>query len=189
MSDTFIEVTPGTGLKIDAEGLTVNSENVVRERVQVAGAADVEIAEVSNAFIPTENQGIGVRPISQRSSSIQTFIASTVLDDTPTEVSGTLTGSEDAKAALLYLAITRSASPPTSLTFQVEISDDAGTDWFECPELTQVFSDMNLIPTTGAYRVAIYVPYLGRDTRVRLIGTGTGTTETFTVVLTGELLG
>ncbi len=55
MSNAYVTLNPGTsGSKVDTEELTVNSQTVERQRIQVAGAADVEIGAVKNA-----DQGVG----------------------------------------------------------------------------------------------------------------------------------
>jgi len=53
---------PGTeNKKIDTEELTVGGQTVQRERIQVAGAADVDIAEVKNTVPDSGDYGLVVR--------------------------------------------------------------------------------------------------------------------------------
>ncbi len=50
MSNSYIQVPPdSTGKKLDTEQLTVSAQTVERERVQIAGTADVDIAPVSSS--------------------------------------------------------------------------------------------------------------------------------------------
>ena len=60
MADGTIAVTEGAGKNLDTEQLTVAATTVQRERVQVAGAADVAIAAVKNAD-PTTEYGLVTR--------------------------------------------------------------------------------------------------------------------------------
>lgn len=67
MSDTTIPVQNPTTIdtRLDAESLTVSAVVVARERLQIAGAADVEIARVKNAFPAVGDYGLVVRPLSE----------------------------------------------------------------------------------------------------------------------------
>ena len=47
MADSFVQVTEGTGKKIDNEEVTVGANTVYRQRVQVTGAQAATIAQVS----------------------------------------------------------------------------------------------------------------------------------------------
>lgn len=64
MSDTFTELYPSKGGdKIDQEGVTVGGVPVKRQRIQIAGAADVEIARVKNVGPSLTDYGVVTRPI------------------------------------------------------------------------------------------------------------------------------
>jgi hypothetical protein len=55
MADSFTQVAPdSTGDKVDGEELTVGANTVIRQRVQVVGAAVAEIAAVSNSKQPAQ---------------------------------------------------------------------------------------------------------------------------------------
>lgn len=62
MADGYIQVAPdSTGKKVDNESLTVGANTVLRQRVQVAGAADVEIARVMNSDPFSTTYGLATR--------------------------------------------------------------------------------------------------------------------------------
>lgn len=65
MSDAFIPVGAPTAVdsQLDAEFLTVAGQGNKRERIQIAGALDVEIARVENAPPASTDYGMVVRPI------------------------------------------------------------------------------------------------------------------------------
>lgn len=63
MSDQILQVPPNsTGLKMDVTELTVGSNTVERERVNIAGSAALALAEVTNAA-PTTEYGLVTRNI------------------------------------------------------------------------------------------------------------------------------
>jgi len=86
MTDQFIQIRPdSTGKKVDVTELTVAGETVQRERIQLAGGADVELADVRNASPLSTDYGLIVRPIKRNSNntfgqlSIAASIQSTVV--------------------------------------------------------------------------------------------------------------
>lgn len=185
MSDGFIEITTGAGLKIDAESLTVASENVFRERSQVAGASALEIARVLNDFPSIAGYALAVRRSMQR-EAMATLIATTTLDDSPTFVNSANLVTDDYRAVLVYLEAQASASPPTALKFITEFSDDDGTTYYQFDPLTFQIAGNEIPDTPDFYRRAYLIPTLGRDSRFRLDGIDTDATRTFSVELRGE---
>lgn len=63
MANGTIAVSEGSGKNLDTEELTVSATTVQRERVQLAGAADTEIARVQNSAVAGTEYGLVVRPI------------------------------------------------------------------------------------------------------------------------------
>ncbi len=64
MSDGTVGLpTDGPGKKLDTEQLTVSGETVQRERLQIAGAIDVEIASVKNSDPAASAYGLATREI------------------------------------------------------------------------------------------------------------------------------
>lgn len=65
MTDALIPVqNPAvTDTNLDAEGLTVSGQAVKRERMQLAGALDVEIARVENVPPASTDYGVVTRPL------------------------------------------------------------------------------------------------------------------------------
>lgn len=62
MADGFVQVAPdSTGKKIDNEQLTVAGQTVYRQRTQIAGKADVDIAKVGNGHGQAEDYGVFTR--------------------------------------------------------------------------------------------------------------------------------
>lgn len=73
MSDATIPVGDPqiTARRLDAEQLTVGAQTVVRERMQLAGAADSEIARVRATPPASTDQGLVVRPLPEPASNPQ----------------------------------------------------------------------------------------------------------------------
>ena len=64
MADSFTQVAPdSTGDKVDGDELTVGANTVIRQRVQVAGAAAAEIVDVANAEPGASDYGIVARTL------------------------------------------------------------------------------------------------------------------------------
>lgn len=64
MSDSYVQLpTDGAGKKLDTEQLTVNSETVQRERDQLAGVGDDDIAVVTDTDPSGTEHGLAVRPV------------------------------------------------------------------------------------------------------------------------------
>ena len=104
MADALIQVPPdSTGKKVDTEELTVSGQTVERQRVQVAGTADVDIAPVSATnglavdvkALPNEGQQAMASSISVAVASDQSVLSvddnagSLTVDGTVTADAGT----------------------------------------------------------------------------------------------------
>lgn len=65
MSNSFLgyQNPTTTDKKLDSESLTVGSNTVERERVQISGAADTEIARVKNSEPASTDHGLVVREV------------------------------------------------------------------------------------------------------------------------------
>lgn len=85
MSDSNIPVQdPGTiSSRLDAESLTVGIVTVKRERLQIAGVADIEIARVKAVQPANADQGLVVRPINAPLEA--TYLTSTGRTTTQTQ--------------------------------------------------------------------------------------------------------
>lgn len=111
MANGFIELDAMSGGdKIDAETLTVASSTVFRERIQVAGSLDTEIAKVLAVPIATDAFGLGVRRITDRSSIVSLFSAQAI-NATTFAVSAKNEVDQYLKA-MIYVSVIRSATPP-----------------------------------------------------------------------------
>ena len=65
MADSFLPYKnpDTTDAKLDSESLTVGSDTVERERIQIAGKGAAEIAEVKNAPPAKDHHGVVTRPV------------------------------------------------------------------------------------------------------------------------------
>lgn len=61
MANSTIGVNEGTNTNLDAESLTVGSNTVKRQRLQIAGSTSTDIATVSNVQPPTSAYALNVR--------------------------------------------------------------------------------------------------------------------------------
>jgi hypothetical protein len=187
MANGYIELDAMSGGdKIDAETLTVASTTVLRERVQIAGEADTEIARVDDAPLGTAVFGLGVRRITDR-SSIASLFTSQAINATPTAQSSNQDVDPYLKA-ILYVEVIRSSAPADKLIIRPQYSDDGGTTYYDAEDQTVELSDMTKIPTSVGYRFTMELPYLGRDFRLELEGVNTDATHTFTVTVTAEFI-
>jgi hypothetical protein len=187
MADGFITLDPMSGGdKIDSESLLVAATQVFRERIQVAGAADTEIARVDDAPLTTGAMGLGVRRITDR-SAITSLFSAQAINATTFAVSGKEEVDEYLKA-ILFIEVLRSSTPPDALKITPQYSDDDGTTWFDDIEKTVELTDMTAIPTSGGYRFIIKLDLLGRDFQLRLDGENTDGSKTFTVTATAEFI-
>ena len=71
MADSYIPYqNPSTvDKKLDSESLTVGSNTVERERIQVAGSVALEVAVVKNANPANNDYGLVVRDLGQRAAT------------------------------------------------------------------------------------------------------------------------
>lgn len=63
MGNQFVMVNEGDDKNIDCEEVTVSGVVVQRQRMQIAGAADVAIAAVQATAVAGTEQGLVVRPV------------------------------------------------------------------------------------------------------------------------------
>jgi hypothetical protein len=189
MADGFVELdVMSGGDKIDAESLTVAATPVLRERVQLAGVADTEIARVDDVPLATNLFGLGVRRIMDR-SSIFTLHSAVTIDNSPSSDSASLVDVSLYREVLLYIALQRSAAPPTKFILAPEFSDDGGTDWFEDRDNLFEFTDMQEVAESPNFlRLFHRVPIIGRDFRTTISGEGLDATHAFTVTVTAEAI-
>lgn len=183
MSNSFIELNAGSGgKKLDSEQLTVASQIVQRERMQIAGLLPLEVGVVLAALPGAAAYAAGVRPIMHR-STVQAFFAAEVLDASPTEATSVLEfDCSQYRKAVVYLGVTVTNSP-SQLRVIVEYSDDGGTDWFEYED--DGWGEKVFLETTS-YKKALRLETLGREIRFRVVGTGTDATNTYSINLTAE---
>ena len=79
MSDGFLRVPlDDVGKRIDTEELTVSAQTVQRERMQIAGALDVEIARILNTDPAAADHGLVVRKAALDSPLVVTASVATV---------------------------------------------------------------------------------------------------------------
>lgn len=188
MADSFVTLDVMTGGdKIDAESLTVAATPVKRERVQLAGSADVEIARVSNAPLVLGDYGLATRRIIDR-AAFATLHSNITIDDAPLFDNATLVDVQSYTDALLYLSITRSVAPPTKFILTPEFSDDAGTTWFTDDSQAMEFTDWTKIVNAADYDVVRRIKLWGRDFRTVMTGEGLDATHTITATITAEWL-
>jgi hypothetical protein len=176
------------GDAIDAESLTVAATPVKRERVQIAGATDVEIARVSNAPFVLGDYGLATRRIIDRATALTTLHANITIDNAPLFDNSALQDVDSYTDAMLYLSITRSAAPPTKFILTPEFSDDAGTTWFTDDAQAMEFSDWTKIVNGSDYDVVRRIKLWGRDMRTVMTGEGLDATHTITATIVAEWL-
>lgn len=63
MADQVVPITPGSGTNVDVTELSVSGKTVERQRVNVAGAAAAELADVKNADPASTAYGVVVRSV------------------------------------------------------------------------------------------------------------------------------
>ena len=189
MADSFVTLDVMTGGdKIDAESLTVAATPVKRERVQIAGAADVEIARVDNAPFVLGDYGLATRRIIDRAAALTTLHTNITIDDSPLFDNSALQDVQSYTDALLYLSITRSTVAPNKFTLTPEFSDDAGTTWFTDDAQAMEFSDWTLIVNGSDYDVVRRIKLWGRDMRTVMTGEALDATHTITATVVAEWL-
>ena len=189
MANSFVRLdSMSGGDAIDSESLTVDATPVKRERVQIAGAADVEIARVDNAPFVLGDYGLAVRRIIDRASAFSTLHSNITIDNAPLFDNAALQDVQSYTDAMLYMSITRSAAAPTKFILTPEFSDDAGTTWFTDPSQAMEFSDWTKIVNGADYDVVQRIKLWGRDFRTVMSGEGLDVTHSITATITAEWL-
>jgi len=130
MSDSTIAVTEGAGKNLDTEQLTVAATTVQRERVQIAGAADVAIAAVKNAD-PITEYGLVTRNLPSGQQAIKegfpTAVAATWNSVTALDTAITL-DLTSAYGTALWSTFKTGSITVGVVTFE---GTHDGTNWFE----------------------------------------------------------
>ncbi len=185
MANSFITLNVGSGgPQLDTELLTVSSQQVHRERNQVAGVNDDDIATVNDTPPATSEHGLSTRKVVNR-STVQSFQASVVINATTFDNSASF-DSSPYKEALVFVDATVSAGAPTELRLRAQFSDDAGVTWknYEDDGWGEMTWSAGIFPVLQARRL----PFLGRLIRFRVEGVGTDGSNTFTVTIDAEFL-
>lgn len=186
MTDSFIELgIQSGGDKVDAESLTVSSQNVLRQRGQISGASALEIARVLNGPLAESVYALATRRVPGRAAVASVFSAQVL--NASTTANSSLIDSSPYAVANVFVDLQR-ASNPTSLDIDVEFSDDGGTDWFRAIDFNRKFTNIAAFPTgSPGLRRNWQIPILGPDMRFALTG-GTDGSNTITVTMTVELV-
>ena len=94
MADGYIQVPPdSTGKRLDAESLTVSGLTVHRERDQISGRADTEIADVRNSDPALSDHGLVTRAIDVVEPITDTLSSSSLSAGSSVDLNGTLIAS------------------------------------------------------------------------------------------------
>lgn len=184
MANSFITLNLGSGgPQMDTELLTVAAQLVHRERNQIAGVNDDDIATVDAAAPATSEHGLSTRKVVNR-STVQTFQSAVVLNATTFNNSSSF-DSSPYRAALVFVDAIISAGAPTELRLRAQFSDDAGTTWHNYED-----DGWGEMTWTSGFPIlqARRLPEMGRLMRFRVEGTGTDVSNTFTVTITAEFL-
>lgn len=183
MANSFITLNLGSGgPKIDTEQLTVAAQVVHRERNQVAGVNDNDIATVNDVPPATSEHGLTSRKVVNR-STVQTFQSAVVLNATTFNNSSSF-DSSPYRAALVFVDAVITAGAPTELRLRAQFSDDAGTTWHNYED--DGWGEMTWVsgfPILQARRL----PEIGRLIRFRIEGQTDGS-NTYTVTITAEFM-
>lgn len=185
MANSFITLNAGSGgPQLDTELLTVASQQVHRERNQVAGVNDDDIATVNAAAPATSEHGLSVRKLLNR-STVQTFQSSVTLNATTFNNSASF-DSSPYERALVYIDSTISAGSPTELRVRAQFSDDGGTTWHNLDD--EPWGDLTF--PAGAFPILICkeLRVMGRLIRFRVEGVGTDGSNTIDVTITAEFM-
>ncbi len=186
MSNSFVELAVQSGGdKLDMELLTIASQNVKRQRGQVTGALEAEIAAVKNAVIANNEYGLGTREIMARTTPASVFSAQ-ALNATQFANSSKIT-TETYRWCNFFVEIQRAGAPVGAFKIIPQFSDDDGTTYFEARNWVITFVDTTEFPTSGNLELCYQIPILGPDMRFRIEAEGTDGTNTITVTMTQEL--
>ncbi|MCP4878333.1 MAG: hypothetical protein GY896_23005 [Gammaproteobacteria bacterium] len=171
------------GDKLDTELVSVSSVNVLRQRIQLAGANELERASVSNAALAIDAYGLAVRALANR-SSLQTFVSAVTFNNVTTQdLSSTEFACGPYKKAILYVDATIVGNP-TALNIGFEFADvftsPVSADWhLHLAERVRV-TDFSI------QRFALDVDSPGQLARTRLDSEGTTAIDTITATITVE---
>lgn len=186
MSNSFVELAiQSGGDKLDMEVLTISSQNVKRQRGQITGSLEAQIARVHNGVLAADQYGLGTREIVGRATVAPVF-SSQVLNATQFAESSGI-DSEDYRVCNFFVNLIRVGAPTGTFRIIPQFSDDGGTDWFEARDFVIQFADTSEIPTSVGLNLCYQIPILAPDMRFRVEATGTDGTNTITVTLTQEL--
>jgi hypothetical protein len=173
------------GDKLDTELLTVSSVQVLRQRIQLCGAGDVEtaIAAGGTGGLAINSYGVGFRRLANR-SALQTFVSAVVFNNTNTQdLSSTEFVCGPYQKAILYVDAAIAGNPTAiniGLDFADVFSSPTSTDWhLHLAERVRI-TDFTI------QRIALELSSPGQMVRTRLDSEGTTATDTITVTLTAE---
>ena len=163
---------------LDTELVNVSSVNVLRQRIMVTGASELERARVSNGGLAIDVYGLAVRQLANR-SALQTYVSAVTFNNvTLQDLSSTEFACGPYKKAILYCDITITGNP-TALNIGFEFADVFTTpvtaDWhLHIAERVRV-TDFSI------QRFAIEMSSPGQLARTRLDAEGTTATDTIVV--------
>lgn len=126
MADTYVQITEGTGTKINASALTVGANAVKSERMVLSDDTDpAGLGKIQAAVPATGDYGLTVRPIPVLAAtgtitSVTGAASSTLLLASNTSRVGATVFNDS--GAILYLALATSAST-TAYTVQLKSGD------------------------------------------------------------------
>lgn len=109
MADGHIQLpADGAGKKLDADSLTVSGQTVYRERDRIAGAADLELADVKTEALGS-HYGVVVRPIDLTAPTRDVLSTAALAAGASATLDGTTIGA--AKTGKLVAATLASSAP------------------------------------------------------------------------------
>ena len=182
MADGIVQVAPdSTGKKVDATELTVNSQTVERQRVNLADpSAAAGLASVLNTA-PASEYGLVTRNIPSGTQTIQGIqdAATTGNIVAATSVVGPL-----AVASRNVITVSIHGTY-AGIVFIIEASDDSGTTWYPLQCINNSTGQAGSTWTPGTNGVASYDAAVGGYTHVRVRATA-WTSGTGVVLITGQ---
>lgn len=116
----------------------------------------------------------------KKSDVITALMEGQVFNDVTTSKNSETIDTEDFKEFALFLFID-STLTPTDIVFKVQFSNDGGTTWFDLQN--DFWSDLRYedSATAAGIREVLAGPCIGRKIRLRVVATGTGAANKFTV--------
>lgn len=121
-----------------------------------------------------------------RRSSLITLIDAITLDDDPTSYNSSAQAVDEWRHFLLYLDVD-STGTPTTVRFILQFSDDEGTTWYSYLQglfASLYYEDQD---TASGIKECFSGDVVGRDLRLRAVGTGTSASNSFTITAKLEL--